>query len=268
MPNPPHSSLRTISEQGPAGPASGDVSYRRNPAGSAGMLWLLRENVAKVPRFRALRFLPLALVLLLLAGPSFSQGAGDVVISELMYHPVDSPTPAESSSNSTTGGAGVIDLDGWCFIDGIGFCFGAGATIAAGEYLVLARTRSSSRRPTALRPTSELRRRARQRRRDASSWRTRVWLGRRRGGLRRRRSLAGDARRSGAFARADRSAETTTRRATGRPPRTPRVIPRARPTASPRRDFRPGSARFSTGASIRPPRSASPPSSRTPPVST
>ena len=32
----------------------------------------------------------------------------------------------------------MIDLDGWCFTDGITFCFGPGDSISPGEYLVLA----------------------------------------------------------------------------------------------------------------------------------
>jgi len=136
--SPPHHSLPTISTHGLAGPAGADIFYRPIPAGSAGMLWHLFENLAKASRLRALGFLPLALVLLLIAGPSLDAQAGDVVISELMYHPVDPGDPSQEFLELHNRGVGVVDLDGWCFTDGITFCFGPGDSIAPGEYLVLA----------------------------------------------------------------------------------------------------------------------------------
>jgi len=94
--------------------------------------------MGKSPRARALSALLLALVLLLTSGQSLSQQAGDVVISEFLYHPVDLGDPGEEFLEIHNRTGTVVDLDGWCFTDGIGFCFGPGDSIAPGEYLVLA----------------------------------------------------------------------------------------------------------------------------------
>jgi hypothetical protein len=80
----------------------------------------------------------LALALLLIPGQSLSQQAGEVVISELMYHPIDLDDFGDEFLELHNPTGAVVDLDGWCFTDGISFCFGPGDSIAAGGYLVLA----------------------------------------------------------------------------------------------------------------------------------
>ena len=92
--------------------------------------------MGKFPRNRALS--ALALVLLLTSGQAFSQQAGDVVISELFYHPAGLGDPAEEFLEFHNRSGTAVDLDGWCFTDGIMFCFAPGDSIAPGAYLVLA----------------------------------------------------------------------------------------------------------------------------------
>ena len=60
----------------------------------------------------------------------------DVVISELMYHPLPDDDRTEFIEIHNTG-AEVVALQGWC-VRGVLICFPAGATIEPGGYLVLA----------------------------------------------------------------------------------------------------------------------------------
>jgi len=76
---------------------------------------------------------------LLTSGQSVSQQAGEVVISEFLYKPVDFGDPLEEFLELHNRSGTAVDLDGWCITDGIGFCFGPGDYIAPGEYLVLAK---------------------------------------------------------------------------------------------------------------------------------
>jgi len=62
--------------------------------------------------------------------------AGDVVITEVMYHPA-SDSVGDEFIELFNVGAGPVDITGWCF-DGILFCFPATTTITPGQYLVLA----------------------------------------------------------------------------------------------------------------------------------
>ncbi|MHC4235693.1 MAG: lamin tail domain-containing protein, partial [Planctomycetota bacterium] len=62
--------------------------------------------------------------------------AADVVISEVMYHPV-SDLEGDEFLELYNGGGATVGLDNWQ-VDGIGFTFGAGASISPGGYLVLA----------------------------------------------------------------------------------------------------------------------------------
>jgi regulation of enolase protein 1 (concanavalin A-like superfamily) len=62
----------------------------------------------------------------------------DVVINEVMYHPItadDNDQFIELHNRS----AAPIDLSGWTFVDGIDFEFPQGATLPAGGYVVVAR---------------------------------------------------------------------------------------------------------------------------------
>jgi hypothetical protein len=62
--------------------------------------------------------------------------SAQVVITEIMYHPLSDENGDEFVEIYNAGGV-VQDLSNWCF-DGIEFCFDPGASIAVGQYLVLA----------------------------------------------------------------------------------------------------------------------------------
>lgn len=76
----------------------------------------------------------------LIAAAVFALGAAplraDVVITELMYHPLSDLDGDEFIELYNTGGASVT-LTGWC-LKGVDFCFPSGASISAGGYIVLA----------------------------------------------------------------------------------------------------------------------------------
>ena len=76
-------------------------------------------------------FVLVAAIALLLPSAATAQ----VVINELMYHPLSDKSGDDFVELYNTGGA-PVDLSDWCF-DGITFCFTPGASIAAGQYLVL-----------------------------------------------------------------------------------------------------------------------------------
>jgi hypothetical protein len=62
----------------------------------------------------------------------------DVVINEVMYHPIDGD-PDKEYIELYNRGAAAVDLSGWAITRGVEFVFPAGAAIAAGGYLVVAR---------------------------------------------------------------------------------------------------------------------------------
>ena len=81
-------------------------------------------------------------------GPTVPAAAGNLTVSEIMYHPAD-PTPAEVLAGFTDAddfefielmnvGANPVDLTDAAFTDGIGFTF-TGGTLAAGARLLLVR---------------------------------------------------------------------------------------------------------------------------------
>ncbi|MGA1555309.1 MAG: lamin tail domain-containing protein [Ilumatobacteraceae bacterium] len=57
--------------------------------------------------------------------------AGDVVITEVHYHPVDDD-PAAAFVEVVNRSAASIDLDGWC-VRGTSYCWGPGSALAAGQ---------------------------------------------------------------------------------------------------------------------------------------
>jgi hypothetical protein len=77
------------------------------------------------------------LIALLAASPA---QAGDIVITEIMYHPASDVIGDEFIELYNKGASGV-DLTGWSF-DGVVLTFVAGPTIPAGGYLVLAADQS------------------------------------------------------------------------------------------------------------------------------
>ncbi|HXV77110.1 MAG TPA: CotH kinase family protein, partial [Candidatus Polarisedimenticolaceae bacterium] len=74
----------------------------------------------------------------LLALAIWAPGASaDVVIHEIMYHPLSNADSDEFVEIFNTGGS-PVDISNWCF-DGVDFCFPAGGTtIGAGDFLVIA----------------------------------------------------------------------------------------------------------------------------------
>ena len=76
--------------------------------------------------------------------PGFSnkQTSGDIIISEIMYHPYHRPTDAEDFGQEYielyNPGSEPVSLAGWQFVDGIQYVFPDNVTIQAGEYLVVA----------------------------------------------------------------------------------------------------------------------------------
>lgn len=65
----------------------------------------------------------------------------DVVISEVMYHPI-SENDDDEFIELHNRGASALNLANWQFTDGIDFTFATNATLAPGGYLVLARNRA------------------------------------------------------------------------------------------------------------------------------
>jgi hypothetical protein len=86
-----------------------------------------------------------ALLALLVAGCTSSDGGKPaVVISELMYHPVDEPGPAEVHEFVEVHNAGsqAVDLGGWKLSGGIRFTFAPGTSLGAGRFLVVPKDRN------------------------------------------------------------------------------------------------------------------------------
>ena len=72
------------------------------------------------------------------AGPNSMTANEDVVLSEIMYHPIDND-PRKEYVELYNRGSQAVDLTGWSISDGISFTFPPGAAIPAGGYLVVAR---------------------------------------------------------------------------------------------------------------------------------
>ena len=62
---------------------------------------------------------------------------GDVVINEIMYHPITADNDDEYIELYNRGAAS-IDISHWRFIDGIDFTFPTGTVLGAGDYIVVA----------------------------------------------------------------------------------------------------------------------------------
>lgn len=71
------------------------------------------------------------------AGPTTSDPTADVVITEIMYHPLGN-TPSEEYVELFNRSNITIDLSGWRFADGADYTFPAGTSLIAGGYLVVA----------------------------------------------------------------------------------------------------------------------------------
>ncbi|MDQ5913723.1 MAG: hypothetical protein QG623_342, partial [Patescibacteria group bacterium] len=68
--------------------------------------------------------------------PNTSADAPSIIINEIMYHPESGNEDDEFLElHNTT--ASTIDLENWCFTDGIVLCFSPGTSIAAGGYAVI-----------------------------------------------------------------------------------------------------------------------------------
>jgi hypothetical protein len=87
---------------------------------------------------------------LLLAAPTCSDdkspqagaGAGKIVISEIMYHPVlEGASDDHEFVELQNAGTAMVDLSGYRLSGGVRFTFAAGTTIAPGSFVVVARRR-------------------------------------------------------------------------------------------------------------------------------
>ena len=93
------------------------------------------------------------LLVLLLAGTGIVHAAsGEILLSEIMYHPVERPAfdsngvPVLDLSEDVhefvelyNAGSNTVNLLGWHLAGGIGYDFPAGATLAPGGFLVVAK---------------------------------------------------------------------------------------------------------------------------------
>jgi hypothetical protein len=87
-------------------------------------------------KLSCLRALALVALLLLLGG---SRATAEVVINEVFYHAPDDLDDLEYIELLNTGSE-PVDLGGWRLAKGVQFEFPAGTTIAAGEFVVVAKT--------------------------------------------------------------------------------------------------------------------------------
>jgi len=71
-------------------------------------------------------------------GPNASRLVEDIVINEIMYHPISDEDDDEFVEVHNRSGS-AVDLSGWRFGNGIDFVFPAQTSIASGGYLVVAR---------------------------------------------------------------------------------------------------------------------------------
>jgi hypothetical protein len=76
-------------------------------------------------------------IAILLAASAGAIRAGEVIINEIHYEPVD-VTKLEEFVELHNPGTEAADISGWYFSEGIRYVFPAGTTIAAGGYLVVA----------------------------------------------------------------------------------------------------------------------------------
>ncbi len=72
-----------------------------------------------------------------------SAASGDVVINELMYHPSSDNEDDEFLELYNTTGS-PIDLNGWCFTDGISLCFSSGMSIGANDFVLVSPSASQT----------------------------------------------------------------------------------------------------------------------------
>lgn len=103
---------------------------------------VLKSNHHSLSPFTKKGILPV-LILLIIADPVYlnAQDLSDLQITEIMYHPQDrgliDGDSLEFIELKNTGGS-TLDLNGVAFTDGIDYRFGSGATLAAGDFIVLA----------------------------------------------------------------------------------------------------------------------------------
>jgi hypothetical protein len=81
-----------------------------------------------------------------------SSAFGQVVITEIMYHP-GSEDNGDEFIEIYNPGPTAVDLSNWCF-DGVALCFDLGDSIPADTYLVVAPAGAASSTRTASIPTA------------------------------------------------------------------------------------------------------------------
>ncbi|MEX0586320.1 MAG: lamin tail domain-containing protein, partial [Pirellulales bacterium] len=108
-----------ISDNGEYPTQYADISYGLNPADD-------QETYFLSPTPGAMN-----------AGATTADPTADVVITEIMYHPLGH-APGEEFIELHNRSAAPVGLDGWQIADGVQYAFTAGTSIAAGGYLVVA----------------------------------------------------------------------------------------------------------------------------------
>jgi hypothetical protein len=102
-------------------PKANGVSFGRYPDGAPAMQELLQPTASL---------------------PNAAPLARDIVINEIMYHPISGNSDDEYVELFNKASS-AVDLSGWRFTDGISFRFPSNTVIAAGGYLVVARNRTN-----------------------------------------------------------------------------------------------------------------------------
>ena len=119
----------------------GDSVYLRNAAGDRmidAITFGAQENGVSIGRYAdgADEFRVLSSITP--GSPNAAPVNYDVVINEIMYHPISQDIDDEFIELHNRG-ASTVDLENWRFIEGIRYTFPAGTTIAPGGYLVVAK---------------------------------------------------------------------------------------------------------------------------------
>ena len=112
---------------------SGDRCRALRRAGQRRLVGTLAGRSARHPRARADRR-P--------ARPTVAPSLHDIVINEIMYHPISGQAEDEYVELHNRG-SHAVDVGYWRFVDGIDFMIPPGTVIPAGGYLVVARDRAN-----------------------------------------------------------------------------------------------------------------------------
>ncbi len=99
------------------------------------MVRVIKKNLKYVLRLTAIGFGLIAVTLLFVHMKHAKAAANDVIITEIMYNPTGDQLYEYLELYNTTGS--TIDLNGWCFTQGISLCFPPGTSLASHSYAVV-----------------------------------------------------------------------------------------------------------------------------------